>query len=137
MTGRTYLERGPLARLLEQATPGPWRVLGLDVCGANSQPILLYGPHGTLQTSSLAALAPDGLRLLADMAAKLAAGPCPGCGDDGWYVGHEDDCHETGDCVCSGVQIECGCSGEKAALLARFAELEARASAGAEQGAAQ
>lgn len=34
---------------------------------------------------------------------------CPACGGDGWYVGHEDECHDTGDCVCSGVQVECEC----------------------------
>lgn len=35
--------------------------------------------------------------------------PCPGCGGDGWYVGHEDECYDTGDCCCSGVQIQCEC----------------------------
>jgi hypothetical protein len=34
---------------------------------------------------------------------------CPACGGDGWYVGHEDECYDTGDCVCSGVQVECEC----------------------------
>jgi hypothetical protein len=28
---------------------------------------------------------------------------------DGWYVGHEDECYDTGDCCCSGVQIQCSC----------------------------
>ena len=32
---------------------------------------------------------------------------CPSCGGDGWYVGHEDECWETGDCNCSGVQLQC------------------------------
>lgn len=32
---------------------------------------------------------------------------CRSCNGDGWYVGHEDECHETGDCHCSGVQIPC------------------------------
>lgn len=73
---------------------------------------------------------PEMARLLVDAMAKLQAGPCPGCGDDGWYVGHEDECHETGDCQCSGVQVECECRGEKAALLARFAVLEQRAGEG-------
>lgn len=34
---------------------------------------------------------------------------CPACGGDGWYVGHEDECYDTGDCVCSGVQVRCEC----------------------------
>jgi hypothetical protein len=34
---------------------------------------------------------------------------CPACGGDGWYVGHEDECYDTGDCVCSGVQVKCEC----------------------------
>ncbi len=32
---------------------------------------------------------------------------CPACGGDGWYIGHEDECYDTGDCNCSGVQVEC------------------------------
>lgn len=36
---------------------------------------------------------------------------CPTCGGDGWYVGHEDECYDTGDCVCSGVQVQCECAG--------------------------
>jgi hypothetical protein len=32
---------------------------------------------------------------------------CSACGGDGWYVGHEDKCYETGDCGCSGVQLQC------------------------------
>lgn len=34
---------------------------------------------------------------------------CPTCGGDGWYVGHEDACHDSGDCVCSGEQVQCEC----------------------------
>lgn len=34
---------------------------------------------------------------------------CPGCGGDGWYVGHDDACDDAGDCVCSGVQVRCEC----------------------------
>lgn len=36
---------------------------------------------------------------------------CPHCGGDGWYVGHEDVCYDTGDCECSGVQVQCECAG--------------------------
>lgn len=32
---------------------------------------------------------------------------CTRCGGQGWDVGHEDECYESGDCNCSGVQIEC------------------------------
>ena len=37
---------------------------------------------------------------------------CPACGGDGWYVGHDDECYDTGDCVCGGVQVRCECQGE-------------------------
>lgn len=38
---------------------------------------------------------------------------CESCDGDGWYAGHDDDeCRELGDCVCTGVQIECeACEG--------------------------
>lgn len=42
---------------------------------------------------------------------------CPECGGDGWYVGHEDECHETGDCNCSGVQIQCECQYARSASV--------------------
>lgn len=32
---------------------------------------------------------------------------CTSCHGDGWYVGHEEECYTTGDCVCDGVQIQC------------------------------
>ena len=48
-----------------------------------------------------------------DIAGVLAAiappPPCPRCEDRGWYMGHENECHESGVCRCSGVQVECGC----------------------------
>lgn len=44
------------------------------------------------------------------------AGNCD-CGGDGWYIDHEDECYETGDCNCSGVQVECECQ-SRAALRA-------------------
>lgn len=32
---------------------------------------------------------------------------CSDCGGDGWYVGHADQCNETGQCTCNGIQIQC------------------------------
>jgi hypothetical protein len=32
---------------------------------------------------------------------------CDLCAGDGWYVDHEDECYEDGDCNCSGVQRQC------------------------------
>lgn len=54
-----------------------------------------------------AATAPQDRQGLGDD--RLSAVVCSACGGDGWYVGHEDECSETGDCNCSGVQIECEC----------------------------
>ena len=37
---------------------------------------------------------------------------CPTCSGYGWWVDHEDECYQTGDCGCSGVQVECrDCAG--------------------------
>ena len=33
---------------------------------------------------------------------------CQRCNGDGWYVDHDDDCYEEGQCVgCGGVQRQC------------------------------
>jgi len=49
--------------------------------------------------------------MTADRPAPQDTGPtkikCQMCGGDGWYVGHDDECYETGDCNCSGVQVRC------------------------------
>lgn len=37
---------------------------------------------------------------------------CPACGGQGWYVGHDDECYDTGDCVCSGERVRCECADE-------------------------
>lgn len=34
---------------------------------------------------------------------------CPACGGDGWYVAHDDECYDTGDCCCAGEQVRCEC----------------------------
>lgn len=36
---------------------------------------------------------------------------CYSCGGDGWYVGHDDECYDTGVCNCSRVQICCDSCG--------------------------
>ena len=38
---------------------------------------------------------------------QLPIPKCRTCDGNGWYVGHEDECCRTGDCACSGVQIQC------------------------------
>lgn len=40
---------------------------------------------------------------------------CSSCGGHGWYIGHEDVCYDSGDCSCSGVQVECECQRDEAA----------------------
>lgn len=34
--------------------------------------------------------------------------PCENCAGEGWYADHTDECYgHGGDCICSGVQVEC------------------------------
>lgn len=47
-----------------------------------------------------------------EIAAAFNAGqepPCVVCGGDGWYIGHEDECYDSGNCLCAGIQVECDC----------------------------
>lgn len=32
---------------------------------------------------------------------------CDACGGDGWYVDHAPECYDSGDCSCTGVQVQC------------------------------
>lgn len=38
---------------------------------------------------------------------------CHSCKGEGWELDHEDECYETGDCNCTGVQMPCSfCKGK-------------------------
>jgi len=46
---------------------------------------------------------------LGEQAEEFTSDVCPVCRGDGWYIGHEDACYDTGDCQCGGVQVRCDC----------------------------
>lgn len=46
----------------------------------------------------------------ADLEDDRPTDKCPACYGEGWYVGHDDECYDTGDCVCSGERVRCECA---------------------------